>query len=191
MSVLRRKAGLSQTDLAEKLGVTSQAVSKWECGNAVSDIDILLELSHLYKVTINEMLSEIAYPIKDDIYYQRAIKYANPTEASRYQKIADKCQAVFDFKNLLCAVYCDNTEKIMLFTKTERGKYLKNYRGSATIEISRQDTVFHIEKQKYTTLHTSSHRSVNKITIHCNIYKYYTVQVPYYMTCIFWYCSIK
>lgn len=32
MSVLRRKSGLSQTDLAERLGVTSQAVSKWECG---------------------------------------------------------------------------------------------------------------------------------------------------------------
>lgn len=48
MSALRRKVGLSQADLAEKLGVTSQAVSKWECGNAVPDIDILLELSHLY-----------------------------------------------------------------------------------------------------------------------------------------------
>ena len=59
MSVLRRKAGLSQTDLAEKFGVTSQAVSKWECGNAVPDIDILLELSHLYKVTINEMLEDV------------------------------------------------------------------------------------------------------------------------------------
>lgn len=59
IAVLRRKAGLSQTDLAEKLGVTSQAVSKWECGNAVPDIDILLEISHLYKVTINEMLEDI------------------------------------------------------------------------------------------------------------------------------------
>lgn len=59
MSVLRRKAGLSQTDLAEKLVVTSQAVSKWECGNAVPDIDTLLELSHLYKVTINEMLEDV------------------------------------------------------------------------------------------------------------------------------------
>lgn len=59
ISVLRRKAGLSQADLAEKLGVTSQAVSKWECGNAVPDIDILLELSHLYKVTINEMLEDV------------------------------------------------------------------------------------------------------------------------------------
>lgn len=56
ISALRRRAGLSQAELAEKLGVTSQAVSKWECGNAVPDIDILLELSHLYRVTINGML---------------------------------------------------------------------------------------------------------------------------------------
>ena len=59
ISILRRKAGLSQTALAELLGVTSQAVSKWECGNAIPDIDILLALSHLYKVTINEMLEDI------------------------------------------------------------------------------------------------------------------------------------
>lgn len=59
IALLRRKAGLSQTNLAEQLGVTSQAVSKWECGNAVPDIDILLELSHLYKVSINEMLEDV------------------------------------------------------------------------------------------------------------------------------------
>lgn len=59
ISMLRRKAGLSQVDLAEKLGVTSQAVSKWECGNAIPDIDLLLELSHLYNVSINEMLEDI------------------------------------------------------------------------------------------------------------------------------------
>ena len=33
IAILRRKTGLSQTALAEKLGVTSQAVSKWECGS--------------------------------------------------------------------------------------------------------------------------------------------------------------
>lgn len=59
IAALRRKAGLSQTDLAERIGVTSQAVAKWECGNAVPDIEILLDLSHLYKVTINEMLEDI------------------------------------------------------------------------------------------------------------------------------------
>ncbi|MCD8022804.1 MAG: methyltransferase domain-containing protein [Lachnospiraceae bacterium] len=56
---LRRKAGLSQSELAEQFGVTSQAVSKWECENAVPDIDLLLELSHFYHVTINEMLEDV------------------------------------------------------------------------------------------------------------------------------------
>lgn len=59
LAILRRKAGFSQTALAEKLSVTSQAVSKWECGNAIPDIELLLELSHLYNVTINELLEEV------------------------------------------------------------------------------------------------------------------------------------
>ena len=44
--------------MAEKLGVTPQAVSKWECGTALPDIELLLELSHLYKVSVNELLED-------------------------------------------------------------------------------------------------------------------------------------
>lgn len=53
---LRKENKLSQVDLADKFGVTSQAVSKWECGTALPDIELLLELSNLYKVSINELL---------------------------------------------------------------------------------------------------------------------------------------
>lgn len=58
ISSLRRKYKLSQSELSEKLGVTPQAVSKWECGTALPDIDILLELSHLYGVSINDLLED-------------------------------------------------------------------------------------------------------------------------------------
>ncbi len=58
IAVLRNNIGFSQAQLAQRLGVTSQAVSKWECGTAIPDIDFLLELSHLYHVSINEMLEE-------------------------------------------------------------------------------------------------------------------------------------
>ena len=54
----RRSFGLSQTALAEQLGVTPQAVSKWECGTALPDIELLLELSHLYGITINDLLED-------------------------------------------------------------------------------------------------------------------------------------
>ncbi len=56
---LRKKHHLSQSELSEQLAVTPQAVSKWECGTALPDIDILLELSHLYGVSINDMLEDI------------------------------------------------------------------------------------------------------------------------------------
>lgn len=58
MASLRRRNELSQAELAEKLGVTSQAVSKWECGTALPDIELLLELSHLYNVSVNELLED-------------------------------------------------------------------------------------------------------------------------------------
>ena len=54
----RKQQAWSQAELAEKLGVTSQAVSKWETGAALPDIDLLLELSHLYGVSINELLED-------------------------------------------------------------------------------------------------------------------------------------
>ena len=56
MSVLRRKAGLSQTDLAEKLGVTSQAVSKWETGRGFPDLKLLEPLAQTLEVSLVELL---------------------------------------------------------------------------------------------------------------------------------------
>ena len=58
MSQLRHRTGLSQTELAKRLGVTSQAVSKWERGTAIPDIETLLELSHLYNISVNGLLED-------------------------------------------------------------------------------------------------------------------------------------
>ncbi len=55
---LRKKDGLSQGDLAAKLGVSRQAVSKWECGDTLPDTENLIALSKLYKVTVDELICE-------------------------------------------------------------------------------------------------------------------------------------
>lgn len=52
----RKKAGFSQEELAEKIGVSRQAVSKWERSEASPDTDNLVMLAELYGVSLDEML---------------------------------------------------------------------------------------------------------------------------------------
>ena len=53
---LRTKNGLSQDELAEKIYVTRQAVSRWETGETVPNVETLKLLSKLFDVSINTLL---------------------------------------------------------------------------------------------------------------------------------------
>lgn len=53
---LRKQNNLSQEELAEKLGISRQAISKWERGDASPDTDNLIQLSNLYRVSLDELL---------------------------------------------------------------------------------------------------------------------------------------
>ncbi|MCI9329582.1 MAG: helix-turn-helix domain-containing protein [Ruminococcus sp.] len=56
LQFLRRKHGFTQENLARELHLSRQAVSKWETGAALPDLDTLLKLSRFYGLTINEIL---------------------------------------------------------------------------------------------------------------------------------------
>ncbi|OGO89949.1 MAG: hypothetical protein A2Y17_07510 [Clostridiales bacterium GWF2_38_85] len=56
ISCLRKKAGYSQAEFSEILNVSPQAVSKWETGLSLPDIDILLNMSWMFKTSINNIL---------------------------------------------------------------------------------------------------------------------------------------
>ncbi len=53
----RKKANLTQMQLAEKLGITDKAISKWERGVAMPDTSIMLELCDILSISVNELLS--------------------------------------------------------------------------------------------------------------------------------------
>lgn len=53
----RRQAGLTQQQVSEKLGVSFQAVSKWETGTAYPNVELLLELSRILNVSVDEILN--------------------------------------------------------------------------------------------------------------------------------------
>lgn len=58
----RKKSGLSQGELADKLYVTRQALSKWENGLSVPSVDTLIELCRMFSVSFEEILGLFEEP---------------------------------------------------------------------------------------------------------------------------------
>ena len=55
---LRKKAGWSQEELAEQLGVTRQSVSKWEGAQSLPDLEKILQMSRLFGVSTDFLLKD-------------------------------------------------------------------------------------------------------------------------------------
>ena len=53
----RKKQNLTQSQLADKLGITDRAISKWENGRAMPDSSLMLDLCIILNISVNELLS--------------------------------------------------------------------------------------------------------------------------------------
>ena len=82
----RKKNNLTQMQLAEKLGITDRAISKWENGKAMPDSGIMLDLCNELKISVNELLS--GEVIKMDNYNKKAEE--NLLEMKKQKEEADK-----------------------------------------------------------------------------------------------------
>ncbi|MBP3040005.1 helix-turn-helix transcriptional regulator [Bacillaceae bacterium Marseille-Q3522] len=56
ITLLRKSKNMTQVELAEKLGITDKAVSKWEKGKSMPDISLLKPLSDIFAITVHELL---------------------------------------------------------------------------------------------------------------------------------------
>ena len=62
---LRKEKKMTQIDLANKLGITDRAISKWENGRGMPDLSLLAPLCEILDVSINELLSGARLDKKD------------------------------------------------------------------------------------------------------------------------------
>ena len=101
---LRKKAGWSQEELAEQLGVTRQSVSKWEGAQSIPDMDKVVQMSRLFGVTTD-------YLLKDEIEEQAAalveespLRRVTMAQAAEYLTSRKAAAPKVAFAVLLCVV---------------------------------------------------------------------------------------
>lgn len=58
IALQRKRAGLTQAGLAEKLNYSDKAVSKWERGESIPDVLTLMQLAELFDITVNDLLAD-------------------------------------------------------------------------------------------------------------------------------------
>ena len=102
---LRKKAGWSQEELAEKLAVTRQSVSKWEGAQSIPDMDKVVQMSRLFGVTTDYLLKdeiEIAEPTVNADDRQPPLRRVTIGEASDYLTLRRAAAPRIALATMLC-----------------------------------------------------------------------------------------
>ena len=81
---IRKQAGMSQEQLAEKLSVSRQAVTKWETDAGIPDIENIMVISALFDISIDELLSNARGAKKPVDYLYESITEYDIDEPKRY-----------------------------------------------------------------------------------------------------------
>lgn len=127
---LRNKAGLSQEELAEKVYVTRQAVSRWETGETLPNTETLKQLSRLYNVSINTLLGSpsklicqcCGMPLEDEIMSKEKDGSINEDYCKWCYK--DGNFTYNDMESLIS--FCENTMSNETFSKQQVRDYMNN-----------------------------------------------------------------
>lgn len=132
----RRKLNMTQKELAEKLGVTDRAVSKWETGRSMPDLALLQPLSRILETDVNNVLSgEI---VNGDAY--RKISEKNMISLAELNLLKSFRYGYLTFYplSILLLIYCliKNSESagiLSLIIAYSTGIYYFRYRKSGGV----------------------------------------------------------
>ncbi len=111
---LRKEKGMTQAELANLLGITNKAVSKWETGEAMPETSLLVPLSKIFQVSVDELLNgSRAQSANND----SAPKSNENSDGNSYEKLqinyCDKTRHIFTkekpektFLEIICGIVC-------------------------------------------------------------------------------------
>ena len=128
LAELRKNKGLSQEELADKLHVSRQAVSKWERGEASPDTDNLIELAKIYDISLDELVG-LSEPSKDKDDKKDEGLYINDDEGNEIHIVDGHIHLKDDEGKEV------NIRKGGVFVKDADGKETKIERKVDTVEV--------------------------------------------------------
>lgn len=134
MANLRKELNMSQAELAEKLGVSQQTISKYERGTREPDNETLAKLAEIFDCSIDYLLgkTDIRNPYKD--FIKKAKEQYGPRGKKQAEELLQNIQSLFDggelpdedkdeFFRAITEIYFDSKEKNKKYTPK---KYRKN-----------------------------------------------------------------
>lgn len=133
IATCRKENKLTQEQLAEKLGVSSKSVSRWENGKTMPDVSLFQQLCKELNITINDLLSgETMNENKFDLSADRLVDY------SKYIKLREKKKLVVLSVGLIILIGLFLIVLVLIFNKTFfRSSYELDYLKNISIPIPR------------------------------------------------------
>lgn len=109
IAMLRKNAGLTQESLSERLGVTPQAVSKWERGAGLPDISVLMDLAFALDVNTDDLLKPTETPIRAFMRSNKGLltarKISGVPKISRWDA-PQGCDMFYSMPAMIAAALC-------------------------------------------------------------------------------------
>lgn len=95
LKLFRKKHGYTQEQVAEKIGVSRQAVAKWEKGEALPDIENILALADIYGVTVDALVRNVSAVVQADKQHMFGIIRVNDKGQITLPK---QCREIFNIQ---------------------------------------------------------------------------------------------
>lgn len=146
---LRKQYGMSQEDLAERLNVSRQAVSRWEVGSAQPDASNVLQLSKLFGVTADYLLND-SYESDQDV---PAVKNTEISANQKIKRVIAVCVSAFGLSGNFVIYILSRCIKVPLrhITYDEEGNKRYYWNGGLTGR-SYRDFIRHYELEFLTAI---------------------------------------
>lgn len=134
ISMSRKLMNLTQEQLGEKLGVTSKTISRWENGNYMPDISLLLPMCEILNISVNELLKGENIDKKDYL----KISDENLINYSKYLKKKEHKKFIITFILSIIVIFIFFISIILISNKTFfKNKYVSDFESNVVISIPR------------------------------------------------------